>query len=187
MDHIVEPISKNIPDGILPKELAIKIDTTGRDPHCQLWVGIYKAGPLKPADLFNSLGIEEALRLAGQIGIDDQEHVMLTGLGLQQQDILLFSKGSIESGLGPVAVEDMAARIEALKIKNVGFYISPGLFGAERALELTENMVHFLCEKQTFDSIYLFKGEYDYNRLLNLSLRLKAGLDSRHLMLSLYH
>lgn len=186
MDRIVEPISKNIPDGILPKEIAIKIDSTGRETQCQLWVGVYKSGPLKPVDLFNSAGLEEKLKQAGEVGIQEHDHVMLTGSESQPQHILLFSKDFFESDRKAM-IDNLCSQIEALKIKSVGFYLNPNLFGVERALELTADTLRFLCLKQTFEAIYLLKGDFDYNRLLNLSLQLKSGLDNRSLLLSLYH
>jgi len=63
-----------------------------------------------------------------------------------------------------------------MKARKIALYPCPGALTDENAFELTSQLVRSLLEANAADQVAFVVGRYNYNRLLNMALELKAEL-----------
>ncbi len=63
-----------------------------------------------------------------------------------------------------------------MKARKIALYPCPGALTDENAFELTSQLVRSLLETNAADQVAFVVGRYNYNRLLNMALELKAEL-----------
>jgi hypothetical protein len=74
-----------------------------------------------------------------------------------------------------------------LKARKIALYPCPGALTEENAFDLTCQLVRSLMEAKATDHIALVVGRYNYNKILNMALELRAELKSSDLPVQIIH
>jgi hypothetical protein len=74
-----------------------------------------------------------------------------------------------------------------LKARKIALYPCPGALSEENAFALTCQLVRSLIEAKASDHVALVVGRYNYNKILNMALELKAELKSSEMPVQVIH
>jgi hypothetical protein len=74
-----------------------------------------------------------------------------------------------------------------LKARKIALYPCPGALSEDAAFDLTCQLVRSLIDAKAADHVALVVGRYNYNKILNMALELKAELKSSKLPIQVVH
>lgn len=155
----------------------IHILSPDKQTTCQYWLGLYRHGSLKAADILKTDNIRDIFENAVDPGINETKHVMIADtLGGESRILSLIPASS-----NPDAPIDQNSLNEAQKTitswppETLGICLSPQIVSASSARQLTIDLISTLIEHTKISDFVVDPGAFGHNHALNVAITVKKN------------
>jgi hypothetical protein len=161
------------------RSIRVDILSSDRFHAANVWLGVFKAGPLCPKQLLEEANIHTLFERSIAEGLSEDQPMMLADTSIPNQPKTIFLIP--ESTETRLSIDQAIQTIKSWSPSSVGIYIS------DEQTSLFSHMLEQLIQHTTITHLAIIPGSAGYNSALNVAHSLRQKMLKDHVQLSVFH